>query len=110
MSEFHARPPPLTLDALGVIRVNGTRIQLEILVEAWDAGATSEEIVQRYPSLNLRDVYAVISWVLDNRIAVDEYVRERRAWASALKAEIEAKLPPEGIRRRLLARRLRSSG
>ena len=109
MHEFHAPPPPLKRDAFGVIFVKGTRVQLEILVEAWNAGATPEEIVRRYPSLELRDVYAVISYVLDNQGAVDEYVSDRRAWAAALKAEIEAKLPPEGIRSRLLARRSPSS-
>jgi uncharacterized protein (DUF433 family) len=105
MQEFRARPPPLTRDADGVIGVTATRVQLEIIVEAFDSGATPEEIVQRYPSVDLPGVYAVISYVLDNRRAVDKYVSERLRSAAALRAEIETKLPPDGIRARLLARR-----
>jgi uncharacterized protein (DUF433 family) len=109
MQAFQARPPPLTQDAEGVIRVSGTRVQLEIIVHAFDEGATPEDIVQRYPTLDLPAVYAVISYVLDNRHAVDEYVAKRRRWAEELRAEIESKLPPDGIRARLLARRRSSS-
>lgn len=48
---FVAKAPPLVADEDGVIRVAGTRVQLETIVLAFDAGATAEEIVQQYPSL-----------------------------------------------------------
>jgi uncharacterized protein (DUF433 family) len=105
MQAFEARPPPLTTGPDGVVRVTGTRVPLETLVTAFDAGATAEEIAQQYPSVDLAGVYAVISYVLDHRREVDEYVTRRRGEAARVRDEIEAKLPPAGVRARLLARR-----
>ena len=44
---------------------------------AYCDGATPEEIVLRYDSLSLSDVYGVIAYYLRNRAAVDAYVAER---------------------------------
>src|SRR6187551_1184173 len=74
MQAFEARLPPLTNGPDGVIRVAGTRVSLETVVYAFDAGSSAEEIVEQYPSLSLSNVYAVISYALDNRQSVDEYV------------------------------------
>jgi uncharacterized protein (DUF433 family) len=60
---FVAKAPPLVADEDGVIRVVGTRVQLETVVVGFDAGATAEEIAQQYTSLDLPDVYSVISYV-----------------------------------------------
>jgi uncharacterized protein (DUF433 family) len=109
MQAFEAKPPPLVSGPDGVIRVAGTRVQLETVVIAFDAGATAEEIVLQYPSLDLRAVYSVISYVLDNRTFVDEYVARRRRSADALRADLEREFPPDGIRARLLARRQRAT-
>jgi uncharacterized protein (DUF433 family) len=105
MQAFEARPPPLTKGPDGVVRATGTRVSLETIVGAFDAGATAEEIAQQYPSLDLAMVYAVVTYVLDNRQSVDAYVATRRAAAAAQQATIEGHLSPGGIRSRLLARR-----
>ena len=108
MQAFEAKPPPLTTGPDGVVRVAGTRVPLETIVTAFDAGATAEEIAQQYASVDLASVYAVISYVLDHRREVDEYVAARRDAAAEMRGEIEARFPPAGVRARLLARR--SSG
>jgi uncharacterized protein (DUF433 family) len=105
MQAFEARPPPLTTDPDGVVRVVGTRVPLETIVTAFDSGATAEEISQQYSSLDLASVYAVISYVLDHRREVDEYVSRRHNAAATMKVEIESSFPPAGFRSRLLARR-----
>ena len=105
MQAFQARLPPLLTEPGGVVRISGTRVSLETVVAAFDEGATAEEIVQRYPSLDLAAVYAGIAYVLDNRSEVDAYVTARRRDARALQAEIETQFPPHGLRERLLARR-----
>ena len=110
MQAFEAKPPPLVEDPPGVIRVSGTRVSLETLVAAFDEGATAEEIVERYPSLDLAAVYAVIAYVLDHREEVAAYTAHRRNQARALQSEIETRSPPTGIRDRLLARRRSASG
>jgi uncharacterized protein (DUF433 family) len=105
MQAFEANPPPLTTDPDGVVRVVGTRIPLETIVTAFDSGATAEEITQQYSSVDLASVYAVISYVLNHRREVDEYVSGRRDAAANMKAEIESSFPPAGFRARLMARR-----
>jgi hypothetical protein len=44
---------PLAKDSLGVYRVGGTRVTLDLVVRAFHRGATAEEIVQKFPSLQL---------------------------------------------------------
>jgi uncharacterized protein (DUF433 family) len=45
--------PPLKADGSGGLRVGGTRVLLEMVIRAFQDGATAETIVQRYPSLEL---------------------------------------------------------
>lgn len=55
--------PPLREDASGALRVGDSRVLLELVVRAFQDGATPEAIVQRYATLALSDVYAVIRLV-----------------------------------------------
>jgi uncharacterized protein (DUF433 family) len=73
----HPEAPPLRLENTGAIRVGETRVLLELVIHAYCDGATPEEIVLRYDSLSLSDVYGVIAYYLRNRAAVDAYVAER---------------------------------
>lgn len=52
----------ITTDADGVRRVAGTRVTLDIVVSAFRVGATPEEIVQRYPALDLADTYETVTF------------------------------------------------
>ena len=97
-------PIPLSTDADGVIRVAGTRVTLDTLVDTFMTGASPEEIAQDFPVLQLDDIYAVVTYYLRHRAEVDAYLRERRARADAIRCEIEAHSPQTGLRHRLLAR------
>ena len=96
---------PLASDADGALRVGGTRVTLDTLVAVFKAGATAEEIVQRYPSLDLGDVYAVIGYYLHHRREVEAYLGHRREHAGAARCRQEAHFDQTGLRERLLARR-----
>lgn len=64
-----------------LIRIKGTRVGVETVIEDYRLGATPEEIVIRYPTLSLQQVYATITYYLENRPAVEAYlerVRQRR--------------------------------
>jgi uncharacterized protein (DUF433 family) len=98
-------PIPLETDADGVVRVGGTRVTLDTIVAAFKDGATVEEIVYQYPSLNLADVYSVIGYYLQQRAEVEAYLRRRQQQADEIRRENEARFDPRGIRDRLLARR-----
>ena len=94
-----------TMDADGVHRVAGTRVTLDTVVHAFRDGATPEEIVQRYPALELADAYEAITHYLRHRDDVDAYVAQREAAARAVRVENEQRFPAAGVRERLLARR-----
>jgi len=98
-------PVPLEINEDGVVRVNGTRVTLDTIVAAFNEGATAEEIVYQYPSLNLTDVYMVISYYLRHRSEVEKYLRQRHQEATFIRQQNEARYPPNGIRDRLEARR-----
>lgn len=96
---------PLTADSHGVIRVGGTRVTLDTVVGAFQRGATAEEIVQSYSSLRLEDVYAVITFYLQNRPDVDAYLTEQRQKGDEIQRQIQARSDVAEFRQRLLARR-----
>ena len=98
-------PLPLEVDAHGSIRVGKTRVTLDTLVAAYREGATPEEILQRYPTLELSDVYTVIAYYLRHQVQVDSYLQQRQSDAQALRESIERQFDPHGVRERLMARR-----
>jgi uncharacterized protein (DUF433 family) len=102
---FVAQPPPIQADEAGVLRVGGTRVRLETIINAFNNGSTAEEILLKYPSLNLTDIYAVITYHLWSREEVDAYLGVRRHQEEAVRRENEIRFPPAGVRERLLARR-----
>lgn len=95
---------PLTVDAHGVVRVGSTRVTLDTVIAAFADGATAEEIVQQYPSLQLADVYSVIGYYLRHTAEVVAYLQQRRVQRDAVRQQNEARFDPQGVRERLLAR------
>ena len=96
--------PPLRRDETGTIRVGGTRVTLETVVEAWQDGATVEEIAEAYDSLTLAQVYAVVSYYLNHLTETQDYLERRRLIAEKSRTKIEKRFPPQELRTRLLAR------
>jgi uncharacterized protein (DUF433 family) len=96
---------PLFDDGLGGLRVTGTRVLLERIVHAFEDGATPEGIVQSYDTLQLADVYAVLTWYLRHKAEVEAYLRKRTDEADAIRRTIEANQPDRAeLRARLMAR------
>ena len=96
---------PLSADEAGVLRVSGTRVSLDSVLHAFNEGATPEEIVQDFPTLDLAAVYAVVGYYLQNRAEVEQYLQRRQVQREELKREVEARRSPQGLRERLLNRR-----
>jgi uncharacterized protein (DUF433 family) len=96
---------PLEANQDGVILVGKTRVTLDTVVAVFQQGATAEEIVYRYPSLNLADVYATISFYLKHQSEVEAYLQQRRQQAQEIRQINQARFDPQGLRDRLLARR-----
>jgi uncharacterized protein (DUF433 family) len=102
---FSPEPVPLLKDAAGVLRVAGSRVTVDVLVSAFDAGQTAEEIVQQYPSLDLAVVYAVLAYILKHRAEIDAYLEQRARQSGEVRRENQQRFPEQGIRERLLRRR-----
>jgi uncharacterized protein (DUF433 family) len=99
------QPLPLSEDADGVIRIGGTRVTLDTVVATFNEGASAEDIVSRYPALDLADVYAVIAYYLRHGDEVQTYLQRRREEAAVVRIENERRFDPNGVRDRLLRRR-----
>jgi uncharacterized protein (DUF433 family) len=95
---------PLGKDAQGIYRVGGTRVTLDVVVRAFNRGATAEEIVQKFTSLELSDVYQVIGYYLKHSAELAEYFESREREEKELLAA-HPEWSPRGLRERLLARR-----
>lgn len=91
MEQFNFTNSPLRQDAEGTIRVIGSRITLDTLVNIWKRGDTFEEIQDGFPTLSLDQIEGVIAWYLNNTAAADAYLEEQEAEAEALRKEIESR-------------------
>jgi uncharacterized protein (DUF433 family) len=95
---------PIKEDKMGVIRVGSTRVTLDTVVHAFQRGHTAEEIVSHYPALKLADVYAVISYYLNNQSQVQTYLQRQQVETEKVLAKIETNPDYQLFRERLLAR------
>lgn len=98
-------PVPLKMDPYGSIRVGGSRVTLDTLMAFYFQGCTPETIQDRLPTLSLDHIYGTLAYYLNHVGAVDVYLKANLAVEDRVRAEIEARNPPELIRARLLARR-----
>ena len=89
----------------GVLRVGGTRVTLDSIVEAFKEGATAEEIAQQYPSVGMADIYAAISYYLHETDQVERYLKDRAKQRAKVRKANRGRFDPSSIRDRLLARR-----
>src|SRR5437763_1187465 len=103
--EIVAEKPPILQDKDGIFRVGGTRDRLETVVTAFDNGCTAEEILYKYPSLSLTDIYAVITYYLQHAAEIETYLADRRLIVDESDRQIESRFPSAGVRERLLSRR-----
>lgn len=97
-------PVPLRLDAKGALRVGNTRVTLELVIAAFLDGASAEDIVSMFDTLDLGDVYSVLGHYLHHKDEIDEYLHERKQYSEEVWARIEARQSQTGLRDQLLAR------
>jgi uncharacterized protein (DUF433 family) len=104
-----AEPAPIQQDEDGVFRVGGTRVRLDTIIGAFKNGSAAEEILFKYPSLRLTDIYAVITYYLWHTEAVEAYLGERDTIMEDVRRRNEERFPRAVVRERLLARRASKS-
>src|SRR5947209_894110 len=80
---------PLWEDPPGVFRVGKSRVLLELVLHAFRRGESPEGIMRSYRTLQLADVYAVISRYLANPAPFDKYLRRCDEEAEAVRRKLE---------------------
>ena len=83
-----------------------TRATLDKMVAVFKQGTTAEEIVYRYPSLKLSDVYAAIAFYLNHQPEVEAYLQQRQQRLQEVRRMNQAKFDPQGLGDWLLARKI----
>ncbi|CAN2039593.1 DUF433 domain-containing protein [Candidatus Magnetomoraceae bacterium gMMP-15] len=57
------------------IRIKGTRVGIETVLDDYMNAMSPEEIAIRYPTLTLEQVYATITFYLHNQQEIDQYLK-----------------------------------
>ncbi len=65
------------------IRIKGTRVGIETVLEDYLNASSPEEIAMRYPSIDLEQVYATITFYLHNQDRIDQYLQRARDYAES---------------------------
>jgi uncharacterized protein (DUF433 family) len=73
--------------------MRNSRVTLHTVITDFNQGNAPEEIVHSFPTLNVADVYAVISYYLNYQDEIDAYLREEEDRAEAVRLDLEAKHP-----------------
>jgi len=81
---------PLALTEDGTIRIKGSRVSLDSIVYHFNLGATAEQIAHKFPALELADIYAAITYYLNHRETVDQYLQQQEVESDALQQRIES--------------------
>jgi uncharacterized protein (DUF433 family) len=79
------------------IRIKGTRVGIETVLDDYLGGASPEEIAARYRTLTLEQVYATITYYLHMQEEIDKYLERWRAYTEAAWQE-QQRNPPEFVR------------
>ena len=110
MLTITSQPVPLSANEHGVFRITGTRVSLDSVIAAFDLGATPEQIVHKFPTLKLDDVYAVIAYYLRHQDEVRAYLVKQRQEAEVFRQEHDDLFPSQTNLRQLLMRRRHPQG
>ncbi len=85
------------------IRIKDTRIGIEsVLYEYIHRAQTPEEIVQRFSSLTLEQVYATILYYLHNKERISQYLADYLEYCRKSREKYEKNPPPMVVRLRQL--------
>jgi len=104
---------PLRLSEDGTIRIADSRVTLDSVLHHYKLGATAEQIAQKFPALDLADVYASIAYYLNHEETVEDYLRQQEAKGDEVQREIESapqyQKQSAALRARVLVRKTNSN-
>ena len=62
------------------IRIKGHRIGIDNVIEYYLQGCSPEQIQEHFPTLNLEQIYATITYYLHNKREIDAYIKRLNTW------------------------------
>src|SRR5947209_3475752 len=83
------------------IRVKGTRVLIEILLEEFIQGVSPEKIQESYPTVTREQVYASITYYLHYQEEMDVYIKRSKEVAEAAYQEWRRTHKPAPLEERL---------
>ncbi len=95
------------------IRVKGTRMPIEFIIDAFLEGESPGQILQNYHhSVSLEQIYATVTYYLHKKEDLDAYVKRRREAEDKAYEEYLKQEPPEVVKRlqKIRAEREKSAG
>lgn len=90
------------------IRIKGTRVGIETVLEDYLNAVSPEEIAVRYPTLTLEQVYATITYYFHNEKEIGDYLKRWRRYADSAWKE-QVRNPSPAVKRLREMKRLRQS-
>jgi uncharacterized protein (DUF433 family) len=104
LAQFQSTSPPLHWDEAGGIRIGSSRVTLDSLLASYHNGSTPEEIAVQYSVLPLEEIYATITYYLNHRQEIDNYLEQRSQQAQQQRKQLTQQHNLVDLRQRLLAR------
>jgi uncharacterized protein (DUF433 family) len=96
--------PPFSEDQSGAIRIGNSRVLLELVIRAFQDGASPEAIMQRYSTLSLSEIYTTIGYYLRHPQEIETYLSQRDQLAESVRQKLSDIQPDlSSIRARILA-------
>lgn len=94
---------PLTQDQdqYGSIRVTGSRITLDTIINIYKRVDSVEYIHDGFPTVSVAQINAIIDWYFDHQAEADEYLQERAAEGERLLKEIASQPEHMALRERI---------
>ncbi|PSF35419.1 hypothetical protein C7H19_16700 [Aphanothece hegewaldii CCALA 016] len=84
---------PVYKDETGALRIGNSRVLLELVIRAFQDGASPETIVQRYSTLSLSNVYLTIGYYLKNQDTIETYLNYREQLAKSVHQKLSSIQP-----------------
>jgi uncharacterized protein (DUF433 family) len=75
------------------IRIKGTRVGIETVLDDYLGGTSPEEIAARYRTLTLEQVHATIAYYLHKQEEIDQYLERWRVYTEAAWQEQQSNSP-----------------
>jgi uncharacterized protein (DUF433 family) len=86
------------------IRVQGTRVAIDHIIEDYQQGMSPETIAVNYPTVTLEQVFATLTYYLHNKPEVDAYLQRGREHGERLYQEYLKRERPEVVKRLIALR------